>query len=126
MVCRQTPFFIQVTPPLRRSLPFSIALAFLVLFSTTTVRSEPQELDPWTTEHFQLARKADQKNDLDVAVKEYRLVLARNPKFAEGYLNLGIVYYRQKNYRESVKTMQTAISLKPDMLGAQVFLGIGK
>jgi len=126
MVYRDPPLFIRVTVPLRRSIPFFIALVILVLFFTITARSDPQELDLWTIEHFQLARQAYQKNDLDVAAKEYRLVLSRNPKFAEGYLNLGIVYHQQKKYRESVTTLQTAIALKPDMLGAQVFLGIGE
>ena len=107
-------------------MPFSVTLLLLLPFLATTFRAESKELDAWTVEHFQLARQAHQTNDLDVAAKEYQLVLSRNPKFAEGYLNLGIVYHQQKNYRESVKTLQTAISLKPDMLSALVFLGIGR
>ena len=80
--------------------------------------------DEWTTEHFQLARQAQLRNDLDTAAQEYRAIIAHNPKFAGAQLNLGIVYHQQRKYREAVKVLQSAVALQPDLLGAQVFLGI--
>src|SRR5438876_6707607 len=106
------------------------ATAILILASLIELTKESgatqQNVDPWTIEHFELARQAQLKNDLEVAAKEYQLVLTRNPKFAEVHLNLGAVYHQQKKYREAVKTLQTAVQLKPSLLGAHVFLGIDR
>src|SRR5262249_41800362 len=80
------------------------AIIILASFMALTKDSGAAQegLDPWTVEHFQLARQAQLKNDLEGAAKEYQLVLARNPKFAEVYLNLGAVYHQQKRYQEAV------------------------
>jgi tetratricopeptide (TPR) repeat protein len=84
------------------------------------------DIDSWTSEHFRVASEAHRRNNLDVAAKEYQLILSRKPKFAEVYQNLGILYHQQRKYREAAKTLQTAVSLKPDLLEAQVFLGIDR
>jgi hypothetical protein len=36
------------------------------------------------------------------------------------------LYHQQRKYREAVETLKTAVSLKPDLLDAQVFLGIDR
>jgi tetratricopeptide (TPR) repeat protein len=102
--------------------------AVLVGLSVLVVRAGEGEarLDPWTMEHFRLASEAQRQNNLEVAAREYQLILSRNPKFAEVHQNLGIVYYQQRKYREAAKTLEVAVSLKPGLLGAQVFLGIGR
>jgi len=48
-------------------------------------------------EHFQLARNAAEKGNLDEAVRQYKRVLELDPKNARAHLNLGIVYGRQWN-----------------------------
>jgi len=48
-------------------------------------------------EHFQLARYAAEKGNLDEAVRQYEKVLELDPKNARAHLNLGIVYGRQNN-----------------------------
>ena len=88
--------------------------------------AEAQDIDAWTAEHFRIAMQAHRQNNLEVAQKEYELILSRNPKFAEVYLNLGVLHHQQGKYRQAVKTLQEAVSLKPELFGAQVFLGIDK
>jgi tetratricopeptide (TPR) repeat protein len=39
-------------------------------------------------------------------------------------LNLGIIYHQQQKYPDAVKVLETAVSLQPGLLGAQLFLGI--
>src|SRR5258708_15144768 len=82
------------------------------------------DLDPWTVEHFQQAREAQKAQQYDTAAERYRQVLSRNPKFAEAYLNLGIVYQLQYKYPESVGVFRDALAIKPDLLPAGVLLGI--
>ncbi|MCI0419428.1 MAG: tetratricopeptide repeat protein [Acidobacteria bacterium] len=83
-------------------------------------------LDSWTIEHFRLASEAQRQNNLEVAAREYQLILSRNPKFAEVHQNLGIVYHQQRRYRAAAQMLQAAVSLNPGLLGAQVFLGIDR
>jgi tetratricopeptide (TPR) repeat protein len=112
--------------------PVFFALVLLVLSGTALIFSqgtEPQsrdEIDAWTVDHFRAASEAHRGNNLEVAEKEYRLVLSRNPRFAEVYQNLGILYHQQRRYQDAVQTLQKAVALKADLLDALLFLGIDK
>lgn len=83
-----------------------------------------QQLDEWTVTHFDRAREAQQRNDLQTAESEYQLITNRNPRFAGAFLNLGIVYHQQKKYPDAVRALKTAVQLDPQVLGSQLFLGI--
>lgn len=111
-----------------RSLTARVLVVAIVGMSSALgiVSAQEQNVDEWTVERFRLARLAHEQNKLDVAAREYQLILLRNPRFAEVYLNLGIVYHQQRKYQEAVKVLQSAVSLKPNVLGAQLFLGIDK
>ena len=107
-----------------------------IVFSTATVllwlaaprclvASEPEvQLDEWTITHFEQARDAQKNSQFQKAAEEYRLVVARNPNFAEAWLNLGIVYQQQSDYVEAAKVFRSALTVKPNMLQAQVLLGM--
>jgi len=97
-----------------------------VIFGLEGQERGHDEIDSWTTEHFRTASEAHKRNDLEAAEKEYRLVLSRNPRFAEVYQNLGILYHQQRRYQDAVRTLQKAVALKPDLLDAHLFLGIDK
>jgi tetratricopeptide (TPR) repeat protein len=89
------------------------------------VASEPElQLDEWTITHFQQAREAQKNSQFQEAAEEYRLVVARNPNFAEAWLNLGIVYQQQSDYAEAAKVFRNALTVKPNMVQAQVLLGM--
>jgi tetratricopeptide (TPR) repeat protein len=109
---------------------FTLALlvvsAFVKAPASGAQVQDNNDIDSWTAEHFRAASEAHRRNNLDVAAREYQLILSRKPKFAEVYQNLGILYHQQRRYREAAKTLQTAVSLKPDLLEAQVFLGIDR
>ncbi len=87
--------------------------------------SFPQaQFDQWTIEHFQRAQAAQASNRLDDAASEYKLVISRNPTFAEGFLNLGIVYHLQGRYVSAIRELKLALKLKPQLIQAQILLGI--
>ncbi|MFN7995644.1 MAG: tetratricopeptide repeat protein [Bryobacteraceae bacterium] len=88
------------------------------------VADAQMDLDPASIEHFQQGLQAQKAHQYGKATEEYREVVAKNPKFAEGYLNLGIVYQLQYRYDESVKALRQALATKPDLLPANVLLGI--
>jgi len=99
-------------------------LCLAVFILTTTAVA--QQVDNWTVSHFERATQAQQANDLQTAETEYRLIIARNPRFAGAYLNLGIVYHQQKKYSDAINVLKTAVQLDPHVLGSQLFLGIDK
>jgi tetratricopeptide (TPR) repeat protein len=109
-----------------RVLPAILITELLLAGAGLAWQTRQQEVDDWTAEHFRLAREAHVRNDLDTAAREYAAIVSRNPKFAEVYVNLAIIYHQQKNYRAALPLLNTAVSLKPDMLGAQLFLGIDR
>jgi tetratricopeptide (TPR) repeat protein len=81
-------------------------------------------VDEWTSEHFARARQAQSQQNLETAAEEYRVIVARNPRFAGAQLDLGIVYHQQREYRMAIKAFESVVSLQPELLGAQLFLGI--
>jgi tetratricopeptide (TPR) repeat protein len=89
-----------------------LCLAVFLLITTAFA----QQLDDWTVSHFERATQAQQANDLQTAETEYRLIIARNPRFAGAYLNLGIVYHQEKKYSDAVKVLKTAVQLDPHVL----------
>ncbi len=82
------------------------------------------DLDPGSIEHFQQGLQAQKSHQYEQAAQHYREVLSKNPKFAEAYLNLGIVYQLQYRYDESIKVLRQALATKPDLLAAHVLVGI--
>src|SRR5581483_11889637 len=98
----------------------------IVLLSPLCCLSVPVALDDWAIDHFERARQAQDTGDFPRAAQEYRLVLSRNPNFAEGYLNLGIVYQQQSKYWEAAKVLQQALRIKPSLLPAKVVLGMSR
>jgi tetratricopeptide (TPR) repeat protein len=95
-----------------------------VLCAGPVVSAAQADLDPGSIEHFQQAMEAQKARQYDKAAEQYRQVLSKNPKFAEAYLNLGIVYQLQYRYSKSIKVFREALAIKPEMLAADVLLGI--
>ena len=62
-----------------------------------TEKKDKKDKNVTIEEHFQLARSAAEKGNLDEAVRQYKRVLELDPKNAKAHLNLGIVYGRQGN-----------------------------
>src|SRR6266404_172051 len=82
------------------------------------------QFDDWSIEHFRRALDAQRKSELKTAAEEYRLVLTRNPEWAEVYLNLGITYQLQNRYGDAIQSLQKGLAIKPEMTAARVLLGI--
>ena len=97
---------------------------FLFRAQAKAQSSQQENIDEWTAQHFARARQAQSEQDFEAAAKEYRSIVARNPRFAGAQLNLGIVYHQQRQYRIAIKMFESAVSLQPELVGAQLFLGI--
>ena len=75
--------------------------------------------------HFRNAKQAEKSGDIGGAIGEYQAILKKYPKaLPEVYQNLGLVYYLARKYEEAIGTFSAGIRLKPEMLGARLFLGV--
>ena len=63
--------------------------------------------------HYLLGKAFYEEHDFPDALSEYALVRRLNPRFAESYLNMGIIYAKQGNQAEAIGNFATALSLKP-------------
>jgi tetratricopeptide (TPR) repeat protein len=106
------------------SIPSIRLVAALVLCAGCATLSAAEDTDDRLQSHFQAARQAQDNGDLDRAVNEYLEVLQLQPSLAEAHANLGLVYQMQSKFAESARAFEKALSLKPGLRGANLFLGI--
>jgi tetratricopeptide (TPR) repeat protein len=92
--------------------------------ASVAVAAAQADLDAWSIDRFQQAVEAQKARQYEKAAEQYRQVLSKNPNFAEAYLNLGIVQQLQYHYSESITILRKGLAIKPDMLAADVLLGI--
>jgi tetratricopeptide (TPR) repeat protein len=98
-------------------------LASLSTAPAQTARELPR-LTPEVLAHWQAAEDARRREDYVTAVREYRQVIALSPRFAEAYQNLGLVYQLEERWSDAIAAFRQALSLKRDLPGANLFLGI--
>lgn len=74
--------------------------------------------------HLERAQAALRANATAAAVKEFREVLALDPRNAEAYANLGVVAFFQHNYPEASKDLRSALTIDPSLVKVEALLGI--
>lgn len=79
-----------------------------------------------TEQKFRQATAAMREGRLDEAGEAFASVVKDSPKFAEGFLNLGLVREEQGRNDEAIASLQKALSLKPRLRGANLFLAIAE
>jgi tetratricopeptide (TPR) repeat protein len=84
-----------------------------------------QSLPPWVVSQFEAAREAEKKGDYRDGAAAYERIIKRYP-LAEAYTNLGLDYFRLKEFRLAVQVFRDGLKLKPGMVGAQLFLGLSE
>ena len=81
-------------------------------------------LTPEILSHWQAAQDAQKRRDYGTAAQEYREVIARNPRFAEAYQNLGLAYQLEERWPDAMQAFLKALALEPTLPGANLFLGV--
>jgi tetratricopeptide (TPR) repeat protein len=74
--------------------------------------------------HFERAQTALKGNQFDAAAKEFREILRLDPASASAHANLGMIAYRQADYRQAAESFLAAVKLNPSLWDAKGFLGI--
>src|SRR6476660_9379401 len=79
--------------------------------------ASPQQL-------FQEGETALKKNNLDLAERSFRGVLALDPQAAGAYANLGVIYMRRKKWAQALEMLHTAEHLAPRISGIRLNVGL--
>ena len=64
---------------------------------------------------FETADSLYQKNEYELAINHYNKILDNNLESSEIYYNLGVCYYKIKEYRNSKKNFQKSLILNPEI-----------
>jgi len=104
----------------------SVAFALLLFFSSGAAQqtSPAPKITPQVRADFEAAENARSRGEYAKAELEYRKVIALSPHFAEAYMNLGLVYQLQKKIPAAMRMFEQALKSRPDLIGANFFLGM--
>jgi tetratricopeptide (TPR) repeat protein len=80
--------------------------------------------DPETDRLLTEGRKAMEQLDFDMALACFDKVVAREPKFAEGWNKRATLYYVMGRYRDSISDINHVLALEPRHFGALAGLGM--
>ncbi len=99
-----------------RLYPFGALVIFLILFTSCTRFPRIVVLeDPLTAEeHIQLGHIYEGQKKYDLAIKEYRLALKKNPNLNQARVNLGNALMAKKEYGEAEKAYLQALAAEPE------------
>jgi tetratricopeptide (TPR) repeat protein len=73
---------------------------------------------------FQQGKEALQAGQLHLAEKDFRGVIALDPKSAAPHINLGVTYMREKRWDDALVELRKAESLAPNQSGVQLNIGL--
>ncbi len=83
----------------------------------TASAASPQQL-------FQQGEAALKKNNLDLAERSFRGVLAQDPQAAGAYANLGVICMRRKQWQQALEMLHKAEHLAPEIAGIRLNIGL--
>ena len=64
--------------------------------------------------HYNEGNKLLKQNKTEDAIKNYNMALHHNNRFEEAYINLSTAYLNKKNFKLSLKTLNTLESINPN------------
>lgn len=88
-------------------------------FARNAVRIKPDD----ALANYNLARALNHQEKFDEAIKYYEEANKRNTRFPDWYLEMGIAYYRIKEYEKAKEAYLKSLKLKPDNPTAYSNLG---
>jgi tetratricopeptide (TPR) repeat protein len=75
-------------------------------------------------ENFNAGVKAMEAGKVDEAILAYKAAISEDPEFVDSYLNLGAIYFEQKDYEKAREMFQTAT--EKDKTNAIAFANLGR
>jgi tetratricopeptide (TPR) repeat protein len=86
---------------------------------------QPPEQAPLAAE-FARARDLEKAGQLSEAAEVYEHIAVTQPDVAEVFHNLGLVYYRLRDYAKAADRLQNALRINPAFTNSRLFLGLAQ
>ena len=101
----------------------NVRVAFCFALIAAAVPLAAQTITPEAIEHARAGVDAQNKGDIETAIREFRLVTEVQPTLAAGYVNLGAAYLYKRDYDPAISALKHALTLDSDLIGAEQMLG---
>lgn len=108
--------------PVARAI-FGIVLLITTLFSSPILAAEPDS-EARVQALYVEAKSAEASGDSATAIAKYQAIIGIEPKLASAYNNLGLLYFKNRDYEKAVKVLEQGLKLNPAMPTASALLGI--
>jgi tetratricopeptide (TPR) repeat protein len=82
-----------------------------------------QALSPEASQHMQAGIEAEKQRQPDVAIAEFRKVIALEPTLAEGFVHLGQAYMENHDYGSAIAPLKHALDIDANLAPAHQLLG---
>ncbi len=109
---------------LSRYLPL-VVIVFVSMLAVVCAQTAPSHATQ-IHDHLQKAEEFLKAKDPSSAAKEFKAVLALDPKNAEAYSNLGVITFLQRDYRSASEDFRRALVIDPSLTKTQALLGISR
>jgi Tfp pilus assembly protein PilF len=107
-----------------RSLRAALLSLLLAVPAYTALPQAAVPRDSEIRDHLQRAEKALQANDVGTAEREFRAILALNPKDAAARTSLGVLAFGHGDCRAASEEFRFALAAQPSLTKARALLGI--
>lgn len=93
--------------------------AFVAIAQTPSAKTDAQ-----VEQLYADAKRLQARGDLAAAASKYEEILALSPKLAPAYNNLGMLYFKQRDFPKAAAVLEKGLKVNPGMSSAQALLGI--
>jgi tetratricopeptide (TPR) repeat protein len=70
------------------------------------------------------AKSAEAAGDIQDAIAKYEAILKLAPRLGAAYNNLGLLYFKQRDFEKAAHILQKGLAVDPEMASASALLGI--
>lgn len=100
--------------------------AWTLIFSVTRAFAwqANEEATPEVQQLYAQAGAAQQQGDRTTAIKKYRAMIKLAPHLAAAYNNLGLLYFKSRDYTHAAEVLESGLKLNPNMQSASALLGM--
>lgn len=104
------------------SLMLSIAVLAVLFLSTQAAVAQDDNANK-AKENFNAGIKAEQEGKIEAAILAYQAAITVDPNFVDAHLNLGAIYFQQKEYQKAEEQFTKAVDAAPENADALANLG---
>lgn len=100
-----------------------VTVAILFPLPLCPAQTQPSN-DALVQRLYDEAKAAEASGDSGGAIAKYQAILRIAPKLGSAYNNLGLLYFKQRDYENAVSVLEQGLKVNPAMASASALMGI--